>query len=105
MGNENGYLIPANSKKSMLILGFFNKTDLVIFGTGCLITFLLLFVLDTGVIKQALFILVPVTISVFLVLPVPNHHNVRTLIGNIYGYFTRRRSYYWRGWCMKRGEE
>ena len=44
MGNE--YLIPANSKKSMLILGFFNPTDLIIFGSGCLVTFILLIILS-----------------------------------------------------------
>lgn len=104
MGNNN-YLIPANSKKSMLILGFFNSVDLIIFCTGCIITFLLLFVLDTSSLKQALLIITPVLIGAFLVLPVPNHHNIRTFIGNVYHYFTNRRSYYWRGWCMNRGKE
>ena len=102
---EQSYLIPANSKKSMLILGFFNPTDLVIFGTGCVITFLLLFIMDTNNLKQAFMIITPALISAFLVLPVPNHHNIRTFIGNVYNYFTNRRSYYWRGWCMNRGEK
>ena len=31
---DNSYLIPANSKKSMLILGYFNTVDLIIFGCG-----------------------------------------------------------------------
>lgn len=102
---NNSYLIPANSKKSMLILGFFNLTDLIIFGTCCIITFLLLFILDTTSLKQAILIITPAIIGAFLVLPVPNHHNIRTFIGNIYHYFTNRRSYYWRGWCIKRGEK
>jgi len=101
MGN-NEFLIPANSKKSMLILGFFNPTDLIIFGTGCVITFLLLFILN---LKQALMIISPALIGAFLVLPVPNHHNIRTFIGNMYNYFVSRRTYYWRGWCINRGEE
>ena len=46
MGGEQ-YLIPANSKKSMLILGFFNPTDLIIFGTGLAITFILLFTVQS----------------------------------------------------------
>lgn len=101
----NGYLIPANSKKSMLILGFFNPTDLIIFGTSVVITFLLLLILDTNDLKQAMIILAPALIGAFLVLPVPNHHNIRTFIGNVYNYFTNRRSYYWRGWCINRGEK
>ena len=102
---NNSYLIPANSKKSMLIFGFFNITDLIIFGTGCVISFLLLFILDTSSLKQAVIIIIPAIIGAFLVLPVPNHHNIRTFIGNVYHYFTNRRSYYWRGWCMSRGEK
>lgn len=102
---NNSYLIPANSKKSMLILGFFNPTDLIIFGTGCIITFLLLFILNTNSLKQALLIITPALIGAFLVLPVPNHHNIRTFIGNVYHYFTNRRSYYWRGWCVSRGKK
>ena len=103
MGGES-YLIPANSKKSMLILGFFNPTDLIIFGTGCVITFLLLFILNTSDLKEAFMIITPALIGAFLVLPVPNHHNIRTFIGNVIHYFTNRRSYYWRGWCINRGE-
>lgn len=102
---NNSYLIPANSKKSMLILGFFNLTDLIIFGTGCVITFMLLFILDTNSLKQALLIITPALIGAFLVLPVPNHHNIRTFIGNVYHYFTNRRSYYWRGWCVNCGKK
>ena len=103
--DNNGYLIPANSKKSMLILGFFNPTDLIIFGTGCVITLIFLMSIKTNNLKQALFIISPALLGSFLVLPVPNHHNLRTFIGNIYHYYTNRRSYYWRGWCIKNGEK
>ena len=98
MGN---FLIPANSKKSMLILGFFNKVDLIIFGTGCMITFIFLLAIRASDVSTSLFIVAPALFTGFLVMPVPYHHNVRTLIGNIYMYFTNRRTYYWRGWCMK----
>lgn len=103
--NENGYLIPANSKKSMLILGFFNPTDLIIFSTGCVITFILLMTVKTNELKEAFFVILPALIGAFLVLPVPHHHNIRTFIINIYTYFTNRRTFYWRGWCLKRGEK
>ena len=101
---NNGYLIPANSKKSMLILGFFNVTDLIIFGTGLFMTFILLFVISADNLKNAIFIIAPAIISSFLVLPVPNHHNIRTLIYNIYIYFTNRKRYFWRGWCISHGK-
>ena len=102
---EQSYLIPANSKKSMLILGFFNPTDLIIFGTGCVLTFLLLMIMNTNNLKEALIVIAPAIIGAFLVLPVPNHHNIRTFIINIYNYYSNRRSYYWRGWCINRGEK
>lgn len=98
-------LIPANSKKSMLILGFFNPTDLVIFITGVVITFLFLLIIGVKDLKTSLIILTPAIICSFLVLPIPQHHNVRTFIINVYSYLTNRRQYYWRGWCMKYGDK
>lgn len=102
---NNTYLIPANSKKSMLILGFFTKTDLIIFATGCILTFILMLTMTTNTLKGAFIILLPVLISTFLVLPIPNQHNVLTFFINVYTYFTRRRTYYWKGWCMGYGKD
>ena len=102
--DNNGYLIPANSKKSMLILGFFNVTDLIIFGSGLLIMFVFLLTMPKESLKQMLFIITPGLIGAFLVLPVPNHHNIRTFIYNIYTYYTNRKRYYWRGWCINHGK-
>ena len=103
---NNSYLIPANSKKSMLILGFFNVVDLIIFGTGVAITFLFLVLpIPKDTLKQLVFIIIPALIGAFLVLPVPNHHNIRTFIKNVYIYFTNRRTYFWRGWCINRGKK
>lgn len=98
---NNTYLIPANSKKSMLILSLFNITDLIIFGSGAGITLILLltFARNTTDIKVAILVLLPALISAFLVVPIPNQHNVRTFIANIYSYYTKRRTYYWKGWC------
>ena len=104
MGNEQ-YLIPANSKKSMLILGFFNPTDLIIFGTGIVITFIFLLSINIVSVGSAAVVLAPALISILLVAPLPHHHNVRTFIKNVYTYFTNRRTYFWRGWCMNRGEK
>jgi len=104
MGN-NQYLIPANSKKSMLILGFFNPTDLIIFGTGVVLTFIMLLAVKANTVSGALIILTPIAIGSFLVVPLPHHHNVRTFFINVYTYFSNRRTYYWRGWCIKDGEK
>ncbi|MBR1413281.1 MAG: hypothetical protein IJ574_01255 [Bacilli bacterium] len=98
----NDYLIPANSKKQMLILGFFTGIDLAIFGTGIVLTFVML-LLISGVnssIWNAILILSPALISGFLVLPVPHYHNVMQLITNIIKFFIERRRYYWKGWSI-----
>jgi len=39
----NGFLIPANSKKSMLIFGLFNGFDLIVLAIGIVITIILLY--------------------------------------------------------------
>ena len=98
------FLIPANSKKSMLILSFFNVTDLIIFGSGCLLTFILLMTINQNTIESAAIILASVLVTGILVLPVPNHHNVRAFIKNVYQYFANRRTYFWRGWCIRHGK-
>lgn len=98
------FLIPANSKKSMLIFSFFNVTDLIIFGSGCLLTFILLLTINENTLKTSIIILIPILVTGMLVLPVPNHHNVRTLIYNIYSYFANRRTYFWKGWCVRNGK-
>lgn len=104
MGNYD-YLIPANSKKSMLILGMFNMNDLFILGTGLTITVILLFVMKTNSLQSAVIILIPLLTSATLVLPLPNEHNVRTFVKNVYDYFANQKEYRWKGWCIKDGEE
>lgn len=96
MGN---YLIPANSKKSKLILGFFNSVDLIIFVTGVTITLALLFAIKSSDLWITIIKLLPSLIAAFLVMPVPNYHNMFTLINNIRTYFKKPKKYIWRGWC------
>ena len=95
------YLILANSKKSMLILGFFTPMDLIIFGVGCTFTLAMLFLIRTNTISEMIILLLPALITGFLVMPVPYYHNVMTLIGNIYNFYKGRRRYYWKGWCIR----
>ncbi len=101
----DNYLIPANTKKSKLILGFFTPIDLAIFGTGCTVTIIMLLIFQGMNLTTAIIILMPALISGFLVIPVPNYHNVLQLITNIVMYSMGRKKYYWKGWCIKDGEE
>lgn len=101
---NNQFLIPANSKKSMLIFSIFNLTDLIIFGSGCLLTFIFLLTINNNTLERSVIILLPAIITGILVLPVPYQHNIRTFIINIYQYFSNRRTYFWRGWCIRNGK-
>lgn len=101
----NNYLIPANSKRSMLILGLFEPIDLIIFGIGAFITTILLFLIEAETMKSLVIILTPVLISIVMVLPVPNHRNMWQFTANIYEFLTTRKTYRWKGWCMIYGEE
>lgn len=95
------YLIPANSKKSQLILGFFTPFDLIVFGTGVAFTVVMLLLIRTNEISKIAGILAPALVTGFLVMPIPNYHNVMTLIGNIWRFYTGRKKYYWKGWCVE----
>lgn len=95
------YLIPANAKKGTLIFGMFTKFDLVLFGIGILVSVLLLISISTETLKAAIICLLPLFISAFLVVPIPNYHNVLTLIKEMIDFFYGRRNYKWEGWCYK----
>lgn len=101
----NSYLIPANSKKSMLHFGLFTTSDLIIFGVGLGISLLLLMILDVGKLSMALIAIAPGSICGFLVMPIPNYHNIRTFIKLAWEFFTTRQKYIWKGWCFKDEEE
>jgi len=98
------YLIPANSKKSMLIFGVFNTIDLIIFGVGLGISFLLMMFLPVNEFWIAILAITPGIICGFLVIPIPNYHNVRQVIKNAWEFYTTRQRYIWKGWCFDNGE-
>lgn len=102
---EENYLIPANSKKSMLILGFFTFIDLIIFCSGVGLSLLLLIIAHSAGLKILILILIPGLVSTFLVLPVPYYHNMLQLIKNITSFLFKRRRYYWKGWCIRDEEK
>ena len=101
----DNYLIPANTKKSRLILGFFTPIDLIIFGVGCTVTLILFLIFQGMSFSMALVVLMPALIAGFLVVPVPNYHNVLQLLTNIFTYYLNRKRYYWKGWCIRDGKE
>ena len=101
----NNFLIPANAKKSMLILGLFTKFDLFLFGGGVGLTLLLLLILPVEQLAISIIALLPALITGFLVLPVPNYYNMRTLIGSAIEFYMNQRKFKWKGWCVPHGEE
>ena len=99
------YLIPANTKRSMLIFGLFKPIDLIIFLIGAVATVMLVFIIGTDTPTQVLVGLAPLLVATMMVSPIPNHRNLWTFTVNVYTYFTSQRKYRWRGWCMLHGEE
>ena len=94
------YLIPANTKKSMLIFGVFYKFDLVLFGCGIAASLILLMALPVERILFAIIAIIPGLITGFLVFPIPYYHNVLTVIMNVITFYTTRREFVWKGWCV-----
>ena len=94
------YLMPANSKRSRLILGFFTIRDLWVVAIGLLITVILLFLLQHDSLLMMVIAILPIGTATLLVFPVPHYHNVMQLLINIYNFFTKRRKYEWKGWSV-----
>lgn len=101
---EDYYLIPANSKKSMLLFGVFNKFDLILFGSGVALTLLMLLILPIENLVAAIITLTPGLVCSFLVFPIPNYHNVLTIIRSMIEFYTTRQKFVWKGWCVNDGE-
>ena len=97
------YLIPANSKKSLLIFGVFNTEDFILAGVGMGITLFMLLVLPIQTIGFALAALAPALVSCFLVFPIPNYHNMLTILKNVFNFYTTNQKLIWKGWCVLDG--
>ena len=105
---DENYLIPANAKRGKLILGYFRVIDLIIFSVGISISVILglIFQDEISDIWFAVMCAMPALIAIFLVLPIPNQHNVLVLLGAIYAfYFVNRQKFVWKGWCGEYGED
>ena len=99
------YLIPANTKKGMLYFGLFNTFDLILFGTGLGISLLMLIALPVDELLWALIAIAPGLVTGFLVFPIPNYHNVLTVIKNVWTFYTTRQQFVWKGWCVNEEED
>ena len=97
---NNMYLIPANSKKSMMIFGMFYQFDLILLGTGIAITLILLLILPLDNLIISILAISPGLITGLLVFPIPNYHNTLTVIIEIWQFLTTRQKYIWKGWCV-----
>ena len=93
------YLIPANTKRGKLILGWFRPFDLILFGTGILITMIFLAFIPIDNVMVTIIVLAPAVITGFLVVPVPYYHNILNIVVEMYQFYTGRRQYLWKGWC------
>ena len=100
-----GYLIPANSKKSMLIFGAFTGFDLGLLCIGGGISLALLLLLPLENIGMALGAIAPGVVCGFLVFPIPNYHNMMTIILEVYRFYTNRQRFIWKGWCFTDGDK
>ena len=98
---DNMYLVPANTKKSMLVFGFMRWIDVIIISTG-VVTSVLLLLLLSSVDKTWIQLLacLPGIVSGLLILPIPNYHNTLVAIQSIIRFYKERRNYVWRGWCI-----
>lgn len=103
--NNGRFLIPANSKKSLLIFGIFNKFDAIMFGSGIACTLLFTMILPIAEIVWAIIAIAPVAITGFLVFPVPNYHNVMTVLIEAWQFITSRQKFIWKGWCLTSEED
>lgn len=101
---NGNYLIPANSKRGQLILNFFRPIDLIIFGVGLFVSFILITTVGTGELWKTIIVLLPAGIGALLVAPIPNYHNVLVFLTSLYGWLNNRRNFIWKGWCANDGD-
>lgn len=94
-------LVPANTKKSMLIFGMFRLVpDLIILIAGIVISVGLLLAFSDSSTWILLASCIPMFIGLFLVIPIPNYHNTLCVIESIINFYTKRRKFIWKGWCI-----
>jgi len=101
----NNFLIPANTKRSMLIFGIFRKIDLIIFVIGVVLTFILIWIIPPKNLVDIGVDILPLLVTAIMVMPIPNQMNIWSFTVNIYSFLVHQRNYRWRGWCMIDGKQ
>lgn len=100
--NGNQYLIAANSKRGQLIFNIFRPIDLYIALGGGVTTIILFFIINPSTLLTATITLLPLAVCSFLVIPIPNYHNILCVLLNIYRfYIDEPREFIWKGWNAK----
>ena len=98
----NGSLVPANTKKSLLVFGMFRPLpDLLILGGGVGLTIFLLLIFGNANTWILIGCCIPMLLAVALVLPIPNYHSTLCAIQSILDFYNGRRKFIWKGWCMR----
>lgn len=95
------FLIPANSKRGTLIFNLYRPIDLLIVGTGLVLSLIFFFAFSGDSAIEVFIKLAPGGLGVLLTTPFGNYHNVGVLLREVYLFFTRRRIYIWKGWCVR----
>lgn len=99
--NERLQLVPANTKKSMLIFGMLRPLpDLLILSVGTITTVMILALIGNASFMILILACMPMLVSVALILPIPNYHNTLVVIQSIIRFYRERRNYIWKGWCV-----
>lgn len=98
---NNMYIIPANSKKGQLIFNMFRGIDLAVFLIGVAITIIFFLAIGDSGLLGTIIKLLPICIGSFLVVPIPNYHNVMEFIKDMWLFISNRRVYLWKGWCVR----
>lgn len=98
----NGSLVPANTKRSTLILGMFRPVpDLIILICGTIVTVTMLAVFANEGMVLLILSLIPMLTAVTLVVPIPNYHNILCALQSMLNFYNGRKKYIWRGWCIR----
>lgn len=98
---DNMYIIPANTKSGNLIFNIFRPVDLVIFLVGLAVTMIFFFAIPLDNIIGVIIKLLPIGVGTLLVVPIPHYHNVLCFIKDALDFYSNRRVYIWKGWCVK----
>lgn len=96
----NGALVPANTKKSMLIMGMLRPFDAMLLGIGISISVILLLIFNNAGTLITIIACIPMIVCLILVMPIPNYHNTLVAIQSIMRFYQERRNYIWKGWCI-----